>query len=161
MSLHDQTIEKAIRDVVYDVLGIDTPASNFLADRLREVLLRIGQVRALTGGMSNATLYREITAGRFPRPVRIAPNAVAWRLTDIEAWMGKLRVTGSATDDNSPRSSFTFTPRPRSLLREVTTDQTTGIEMTPPLEPVDPKVKKNQIQAPKSQRRDQVRLRAA
>ena len=57
--MKDQLFDSAVRQVIYDVLGIDEPASNFIAERLQDVLLRIGQVRDLTG-LSNATIYREI-----------------------------------------------------------------------------------------------------
>ena len=63
--MKDQPFDSAVRQVIYDVLGIDEPASNFIAERLQDVLLRIGQVRNLTG-LSNATIYREIDAGSFP-----------------------------------------------------------------------------------------------
>lgn len=32
-------------------------------------------------------IYRLERAGRFPRRLKIGENRVAWRLTDIEAWM--------------------------------------------------------------------------
>lgn len=40
--------------------------------------------------MSRATLYRLRKAGAFPAPVRISTRRVAWRRSDIEAWMNSL-----------------------------------------------------------------------
>ena len=52
-------------------------------------LLRRPQVLAITG-LSKAGLYRQIAAGRFPEPVNIDGNAVAWRLSDVERWIDNL-----------------------------------------------------------------------
>ena len=38
-------------------------------------------------GISKATIYRMMSAGEFPSPVRLGVRAVAWRSTDIEAWL--------------------------------------------------------------------------
>ena len=37
--------------------------------------------------MSQPTLYREIKAGRFPKPVHISPRRVAWPVETIDAWL--------------------------------------------------------------------------
>jgi prophage regulatory protein len=54
-------------------------------ERIRELLLRKGQVLVVTG-LTHSALYREINAGRFPEPVQITPSTVAWRTSDVEAW---------------------------------------------------------------------------
>lgn len=38
-------------------------------------------------GLSRRTLYQEISNGRFPRPVRLAPRRVGWPEADVEAWL--------------------------------------------------------------------------
>lgn len=38
-------------------------------------------------GLSFTTAKRLIAAGVFPAPVRISPRRVAWRRTDLEAWV--------------------------------------------------------------------------
>jgi prophage regulatory protein len=53
--------------------------------RFPQLLLRKEQVLAVTG-LTNSALYREIEAGRFPRPVQITPGAVAWPASEVEAW---------------------------------------------------------------------------
>lgn len=37
--------------------------------------------------MSKASVYRNIQAGEFPKPIRISARRVAWRETDIVAWL--------------------------------------------------------------------------
>lgn len=47
--------------------------------RLPEVLNRIG--------ISKTNVYRLIPEGKFPKPVRLGPNSVAWLEEDIDAWI--------------------------------------------------------------------------
>ena len=49
------------------------------------LLLRIDAVIRTTG-LGRSTIYRLVTAGDFPAPVRISTRAVAWRRTDVETW---------------------------------------------------------------------------
>lgn len=49
------------------------------------VFLRRAAVCKRTG-LPSSTLYRYITLGLFPRAYRLGPNAVAWRLCDVEIW---------------------------------------------------------------------------
>ena len=47
-------------------------------------------------GLSRSTRWRLERDGRFPRRVRIAPNCVAWRLSEILEWQERLsRRSGS------------------------------------------------------------------
>lgn len=52
-------------------------------------LLKVSQVEKITSA-SKASLYRWIAAGHFPPPVKIGPQRVAWRATDVIAWTAKL-----------------------------------------------------------------------
>ena len=38
-------------------------------------------------GLSRSTLLRLVRDGRFPKPVRLSPNAVGWRLSDLAQWL--------------------------------------------------------------------------
>jgi len=38
-------------------------------------------------GFSNSTLYELISAGEFPRPVRIGARAVGWVSAEVDAWL--------------------------------------------------------------------------
>jgi prophage regulatory protein len=48
-------------------------------------LLRMKNVKELLG-VSAGTVYRWISEGTFPRPVRVGERSVRWRLDDLEAW---------------------------------------------------------------------------
>ena len=53
------------------------------------MLLRIATVCELIS-VSRSTLYRWISEGSFPGPVRISERAVRWNIDDIEAWRNAL-----------------------------------------------------------------------
>lgn len=40
-------------------------------------------------GISNATLWRWIKAGRFPAPLKIGKKKVAWRSSVLAAWIAQ------------------------------------------------------------------------
>ena len=54
--------------------------------RKRAVLERVA--------LSDTTIWRLQRAGRFPRSIRISPGAVAWRESDIEAWIAERAEAG-------------------------------------------------------------------
>lgn len=49
-------------------------------------ILRRPSVEKLTG-LSCATLYRSMSRGSFPKPVKISFNAVGWRESDVTRWI--------------------------------------------------------------------------
>jgi prophage regulatory protein len=53
---------------------------------MAEILQRIQKVREATA-LSRTELYRRIRSGDFPKPVAIGLRAVAWRESDIQAWI--------------------------------------------------------------------------
>lgn len=57
-----------------------------------ERLLRIGQVRELTG-LTRSTVYRLAAAGRFPRPIKLSERASAWSEAAVRDWI-RARVAG-------------------------------------------------------------------
>ena len=48
-------------------------------------LLRRPEVESLTG-LSRTRIYEEMTADRFPRPVKTGLRSVAWVESEIEHW---------------------------------------------------------------------------
>lgn len=52
-------------------------------------ILRRPDVERLVG-LSKPSLYRQINAGTFPRPVKLGPRAVGWFEHEIEAWLASL-----------------------------------------------------------------------
>ncbi len=62
--------------------GLLSPAATPPLERLigrKEVLILIG--------ISNATLWRWIKAGRFPAPMKIGKKKVAWRSSVLAHWI--------------------------------------------------------------------------
>jgi prophage regulatory protein len=56
-------------------------------------------------GVSAATLYRWIGEGHFPSPIKLGPNSVGWRSSEVKAWIDSLEAAtvGCAASDQSPR----------------------------------------------------------
>jgi prophage regulatory protein len=50
------------------------------------VLLRFPEVQKRTR-KSRAQTWRDIGAGKFPAPVQIGPNSIAWFEDEIDAWL--------------------------------------------------------------------------
>lgn len=53
---------------------------------MQERFIRFPEVQSITG-RSRPTIYRDIEAGAFPKPIKIGPRAVAWPLSVIQEWM--------------------------------------------------------------------------
>ncbi|AGI26490.1 DNA-binding protein [Pseudomonas sp. ATCC 13867] len=49
-------------------------------------LMRLEEVLHTTG-LGRNTVYRRMREGIFPRQVRLGPNSVAWRQSDIARWV--------------------------------------------------------------------------
>lgn len=54
-------------------------------------ILRINGVIETTG-LSRSTIYRFVSAGTFPRPVKLGLSAVGWRVEDIDKWLASRPV---------------------------------------------------------------------
>ena len=67
-TLHEETVIPSV------------PALERLIGR-KEVLILIG--------ISNATLWRWIKAGRFPAPLKIGKKKVAWRSSVLATWIAQ------------------------------------------------------------------------
>lgn len=65
----------------------EIPAVPETLDRLPTVLDRVGT--------SKTTVYAMVKAGTFPAPVKIGQRAVAWRRSDVDAWIDS-RVSSNA-----------------------------------------------------------------
>lgn len=48
--------------------------------------LRIAQVKQLIG-LSSSQIYKLINEGNFPAQIKLSVRAVAWRWTEVRAWM--------------------------------------------------------------------------
>lgn len=49
-------------------------------------LLRRCEVERLIG-LKRSALYKLVQAGDFPKPVRLSARAVAWRQSEVAAWI--------------------------------------------------------------------------
>lgn len=52
-------------------------------------LLKISEVSELTA-LARATIYVRIKSGEFPLPVKLGGRSVAWRQSDVQAWIDGL-----------------------------------------------------------------------
>lgn len=52
-------------------------------------LIRTDEVMERTG-LSRTTLWRKQRDGEFPSRVKLGPNSVAWRESDVEEWIDNL-----------------------------------------------------------------------
>ena len=58
------------------------------------MLLKSEEVSELVK-LSRPTIYKMMSAGRFPRPVKIGSRAVRWRRADVEAWIEERPLAGA------------------------------------------------------------------
>ncbi|EXJ09196.1 helix-turn-helix transcriptional regulator [Nitrincola nitratireducens] len=51
-------------------------------------IIRRKEVETITG-LSRSSIYREIAANRFPKPIKLTPNgtSVGWLVKDIYEWI--------------------------------------------------------------------------
>ncbi|HEX7371121.1 MAG TPA: AlpA family transcriptional regulator [Rhodanobacteraceae bacterium] len=55
-------------------------------DPTRDRVLRRRSVQAMTG-LSRSAIYRLISAGAFPQPVRLSANSVGWLASEVGDWV--------------------------------------------------------------------------
>jgi len=65
---------------------------NQVAQQLADHLLRRKQVEKIAG-LSRASIYRLIKAGKFPAPVSLGTGSVRWKQSDIIGWLSNLTKT--------------------------------------------------------------------
>ncbi|WP_321959634.1 helix-turn-helix transcriptional regulator [Paraburkholderia tropica] len=53
---------------------------------VKERLIRLREVRARVS-LGASTVYRYLAAGKFPRPVDLGGGRVAWRESEVDAWI--------------------------------------------------------------------------
>lgn len=61
-------------------------------------ILRLNDVRKLLN-LHKSTIYRMIKAGDFPAPIKLGPNSVGWKVTEIEEWLAS-RPRGAVQESN-------------------------------------------------------------
>ena len=53
---------------------------------MSEKLLRRKAVEEITG-LSRSSIYAKMEKGTFPKPIKLGIKAVAWKHSDIQAWI--------------------------------------------------------------------------
>lgn len=64
---------------------------------MQETLLRRPVVQALTG-LSRSTIYEWMKRGEFPQPVKLGSRLVAWRSSDVTAWLESREPRGAGNE---------------------------------------------------------------
>ncbi len=62
-------------------------------------------------GLGKTTLYKLISQGEFPRPVRLGRRAVGWRVEEVEAWLFSRQHVSPAAQEAKETKGLA---RPRS-----------------------------------------------
>lgn len=64
-------------------------------------MMRIIRTEDLTRllGLSRATIFRNVKAGRFPALMKISQRAIGWRIDDVEAWIAARAAASELKDD--------------------------------------------------------------
>ena len=55
-------------------------------------LLRLEAVISLIG-MKRSWILQKVKDGKFPKPLRLSPRAVAWRQSDVMEWINAQELT--------------------------------------------------------------------
>lgn len=63
---------------------------------MTEQFLKVNQVLKMSGDPTRATLGRWVKAGLFPAPYKIGPQRIAWKLSEVQAWIDSKEVSEEA-----------------------------------------------------------------
>ena len=84
------TIEEAVREAaaneLHRILQTKKFGEQIIAERLKDAVLKLSAVSAITG-VPGSSIYRKVTEGSFPSPVKLGEAASGWLLSEIEAWI--------------------------------------------------------------------------
>lgn len=84
---------------------------------MKRRIVRRPQVLEVTG-LSRATVYRLIDQGLFPAPVKLGPNSVGWRESEILLWLeSRERVDSHGAVANCGETGEAAGPAPSSEER--------------------------------------------
>ena len=64
-------------------------------------LIRLPEVLRRTG-MTRSSLYRAVSRGEFPRPVKLTERCTAWPDSIVDAWIQKRLTTSEAQGAPQP-----------------------------------------------------------
>jgi prophage regulatory protein len=90
---------------------MDRSKSNAAPSALLKGVMRMPTLK-VTIELSEASIYRKIEEGKFPKPVSLGGRAVGWRVADIEEWIASLETS---TNQGVPKKD-------RKKLADATSD---------------------------------------
>ena len=72
-------------------------------------ILRLKDVMAKTG-LARSTVYKNINAGTFPRPIGLGGRSVGWIESDVDEWINQriMESTGKQSSNDHPFSAVTY-----------------------------------------------------
>lgn len=58
---------------------------------------QVMRIRELTAhvGLSKTTIYAQVAAGEFPRPIKLGPRATGWIAADVARWVESRRAAAA------------------------------------------------------------------
>lgn len=60
---------------------------------MTQTILRLPHVCKYTG-LPKSSIYRMITEGKFPSPIKLGARSVGWLQADLEAWLdSRIQIT--------------------------------------------------------------------
>jgi prophage regulatory protein len=65
--------------------------TTLLKQKTTDRLVRLKELKTIVG-YSGTSIWRRCKDGTFPLAVRIGPAAVAWRLSEVQAWMDSRQI---------------------------------------------------------------------
>jgi prophage regulatory protein len=73
-------------------------------------LLRLAEVSTMVG-LRRSAIYKHISEGRFPAPVKVGDRSVRWKLADVLAWRAHISESGSLADKKESGTSAAQRPK--------------------------------------------------
>jgi prophage regulatory protein len=75
-------------------------------------LLRLAEVSTMVG-LKRSAIYRYVSEGRFPAPIKVGFRSVRWKLADVLAWRAHISETGRFAEGEESGASVTRRPKHR------------------------------------------------
>jgi prophage regulatory protein len=62
---------------------------------MQERIIRRPDVEKITG-LSRSSIYAKMADGTFPKPVKLGPNCVGWKESEVQNWIEALPQSDAA-----------------------------------------------------------------
>lgn len=67
--------------------------ANYADNQKTQLLLKLPDVVKAVS-LSKASIYKLISKGKFPKPLKLSTRSVAWHIDDLNAWIDALPKGG-------------------------------------------------------------------